>query len=454
VKISIIGTGYVGLVSGTCLAEIGHQVTCIDVIKEKIELLKSGVSPIYEPGLEELIKRNAKSDSLLFSTDYESVKDSDAIFLAVGTPSNDLGEANLEYLKNAAISVAENLKKNALVIIKSTVPVGTAKEIKHLIKSYTDKKFHLISNPEFLKEGSAVEDFMRPDRVIIGHDNLNAAKVMEDIYSPLLRQGNPIINMSNLSAEMSKYAANCFLATKISFINEVARLCDLTGADVEEVRRGMASDKRIGGQFLYPGPGYGGSCFPKDVKALIQTAKKHDMEFEIVQASESVNKKQKLRIFEKIYNHFKGDLKGKIFSFWGVAFKANTDDVRESPSLDLADALIKCGAEVHFYDPVAGDNFLQEMSQYGHKPKQFTSKYDCLNDSHGLITVTEWREFKIPDFGEIKKRLKYPAIFDARNLFSTEKVLKENFLYFAIGKKIPHQDIDLENKKEYLNPIN
>jgi len=454
VKISIIGTGYVGLVSGTCLAEIGHQVTCIDVIKEKIELLKSGVSPIYEPGLEELIKRNAKNDSLKFSTDYESVKDSDAIFLAVGTPSNDLGEANLEYLKSASISVAENLKDNALVIIKSTVPVGTSLEIEKLIKSYTSKPFHLISNPEFLKEGSAVEDFMRPDRVIIGHSNENAAKVMEEIYSPLVRQGNPIINMCNLSAEMSKYASNCFLATKISFINEVARLCDLTGADVEEVRKGMASDKRIGGQFLYPGPGYGGSCFPKDVKALIQTAKAYDMEFEIAKAAESVNKTQKLRIFEKIYNHFKGDLKGKIFSFWGVAFKANTDDVRESSSIDLAHALIKCGAEVQFYDPVAGDNFLQEMSRYGHNPKQFKSKYDCLNNSHGLITVTEWREFKIPDFGEIKKRLKYPAIFDARNLFSTEKVLKEDFLYFAIGKKIPHQDIDLGDKKEYLRPFN
>jgi UDPglucose 6-dehydrogenase len=454
VKISIIGTGYVGLVSGTCLAEIGHQVSCIDVVKEKIDLLNTGVSPIYEPGLEELIKRNAKNESLLFSTNYESVKDSDAIFLAVGTPSNEKGEANLEYLKSAAVSVAENLKEDALVIIKSTVPVGTSLEIEKLIRSYTDKPFHLISNPEFLKEGSAVEDFMRPDRVIVGHANPLAAKVMEEIYSPLVRQGNPIIFMSNLSAEMSKYAANCFLATKISFINEVARLCDLTGADVEEVRKGMASDNRIGGQFLYPGPGYGGSCFPKDVKALIQTAKKHDMEFEIVQASESVNKKQKLRIFEKIYKHFKGDLKGKIFSFWGVAFKANTDDVRESSSIDLAHALIKSGATVHFYDPVAGENFLQEMSRYGHSPVPFDSKYDCLNNSSGLITVTEWREFKIPDFGEIKKRLKYPAIFDARNLFSTEKVLDEDFLYFAIGKKIPHQNIDLGGKKEYLSPIN
>jgi len=454
VKISIIGTGYVGLVSGTCLAEIGHQVTCIDVVKEKIELLQSGVSPIYEPGLEELIKRNAKNDSLRFSTSFDSVKENDAIFLAVGTPSNEKGEANLEYLKNAAISVAKNLKENALVIIKSTVPVGTSKEIETLIKGYTNKNFHLISNPEFLKEGSAVEDFMRPDRVIIGHKSDSSAKVMEEIYSPLLRQGNPIIFMSNLSAELSKYAANCFLATKISFINEVARLCDLTGSDVEEVRKGMASDKRIGGQFLYPGPGYGGSCFPKDVKALIQTAKSHDMEFEIALASERVNKKQKLRIFEKIYNHFKGELEGKTFSFWGVAFKANTDDVRESSSIDLARALMKCGANVHFYDPVAGENFLQEMSKYGQAPKAFDSKYDCLNDSDGLITVTEWREFKIPDFGEIRKRLKYPAIFDARNLFSTEKVLKEDFLYFAIGKKIPHQEIDLEGKKEYLSPIN
>lgn len=438
-KVAVIGTGYVGLVSGTCFAEIGHEVTCIDIDPKKIEMLQSGKSPIYEPGLSELIERNIKANRLHFSLNYDSVKEAQAVFLAVGTPSADDGRADLKYLEAAAILVAKNLAEDAIVVIKSTVPVGTNKELKSLIAKNTSKKFHLVNNPEFLKEGSAVEDFMRPDRVIIGHNDEVAFHVMEELYAPLVRQGNPIYGMSNLSAEMSKYAANCFLATKISFINEIARLCDATEADIEEVRKGISSDKRIGGHFLYPGPGYGGSCFPKDVKALIATAEDYGMELKIVNATETVNDEQKVYVFHKIKKHFKGELKNRIFTFWGVAFKANTDDVREASAITMARALIKEGATVHFFDPVASENFIHAMADYPEcegKIKSFDNKYDCLNGSDGLITMTEWREFRVPDFNEMKARLKTKAIFDGRNLYETDKVLAHGFDYFAVGKFI------------------
>ena len=438
-KVSVIGTGYVGLVSGTCFAEIGHDVTCIDIDPAKIEMLKAGKSPIYEPGLTDLLERNINAKRLRFSTNYESVKNAEAVFLAVGTPSADDGRADLKYLRAAATNVAENLAENAIIVIKSTVPVGTSVEIRKLITEKTKKKFHLVNNPEFLKEGSAVEDFMRPDRVIIGHQDLGAYAVMEELYAPLVRQGNPIYGMSNLSAEMSKYAANCFLATKISFINEIARLCDATSADIEEVRKGISSDKRIGGHFLYPGPGYGGSCFPKDVKALIATAEDFGMNLKIVNATEEVNDDQKLYVFTKIKNYFKGDLKNKIFTFWGAAFKANTDDVRESSAISMAKALVNAGATVHFFDPVASDNFLQAMKEFPEtegKIISFKNKYDCLNGSDGLVTMTEWREFRVPDFSEVKSRLKTKVIFDGRNLYETQKVLSEGFDYLAVGKFI------------------
>jgi len=438
-KVSVIGTGYVGLVSGTCFAEIGHDVTCIDIDPKKIEMLKAGKSPIYEPGLTDLLERNIKSNRLHFSTGYESVKDAKSIFLAVGTPSADDGRADLKYLRAAAVEVAKNLSDDAIVVIKSTVPVGTSTEIRKLISENTNKKFHLVNNPEFLKEGSAVEDFMRPDRVIIGHQDEGAYKVMEELYAPLVRQGNPIYGMSNLSAEMSKYAANCFLATKISFINEIARLCDATGSDIEEVRRGISSDKRIGGHFLYPGPGYGGSCFPKDVKALIATAEDFGMDLKIVNATEEVNDEQKVYVFEKVVKKFGADLKGKTFTFWGVAFKANTDDVREASAITMARKLIGAGATVNIFDPVATENYLDVMKAYKEcegKIKSFNDKYEALTNSDALITMTEWREFQAPEFKEIKKRLKAPVIFDGRNLYDTKHVLSEGFEYFAIGKKI------------------
>lgn len=438
-KVSVIGTGYVGLVSGTCFAEIGHDVTCIDIDPKKIEMLKASKSPIYEPGLTELIERNIKAGRLHFSTSYESVKEAQSVFLAVGTPSADDGRADLKYLKAAAMDVAKNLKEDAIVVIKSTVPVGTSVELRKLISENTKKGFHIVNNPEFLKEGTAVEDFMRPDRVIIGHQDPEAMKVMEELYAPLVRQGNPIYGMSNLSAEMSKYAANCFLATKISFINEIARLCDLTNADIEEVRKGISSDKRIGGHFLYPGPGYGGSCFPKDVKALIATAEDYGMDLKIINATEEVNDEQKSYVFSKIKKYYGGNLKGKVFTFWGVAFKANTDDVRETAAIAMAQKLIEAGATINIFDPVATENYLKLMGEFKEcegKIKAFENKYDALNGSDGLVTVTEWREFTTPDFPEIKKRLNKAVIFDGRNLYDTKKVLAEGFEYFAIGKFI------------------
>lgn len=438
-KVSVIGTGYVGLVSGTCFAEIGHDVTCIDIDPKKIEMLKNGESPIYEPGLNELLERNIKSNRLHFSTNYDSVKTAKTIFLAVGTPSADDGRADLKYLRAAATEVAKNLSDDAIIVIKSTVPVGTNLEVKKIIAQNTTKRFEVVNNPEFLKEGSAIEDFMRPDRVVIGHENEEAMKVMEELYAPLVRQGNPIYGMSNLSAEMTKYAANCFLATKISFINEIARLCDLTNSDIEEVRKGISSDKRIGHHFFYPGPGYGGSCFPKDVKALIATAEDYGMNLKVISSAEDVNDEQKYYIVSKIVKHFGENLKGKTFTFWGVAFKANTDDVRETAAIYIAKTLVKHGAKINIFDPVATPNYLKEMQNYPEVREcitAFDNKYEALKGSDGLITVTEWREFTTPDFDEVKSKLKAPVIFDARNLYNTKKVQEQGFTYYAIGKRV------------------
>ena len=438
-KVAVIGTGYVGLVTGTCFAELGHKVSCIDISEKKIAMLKDGKCPIYEPGLSDLLTRNIEFGRLFFTTDYKPVAEAKVIFLAVGTPSGDDGSANLSYLFDAAKSVAKNISDGAIVVIKSTVPVGTSSKIKEIIASGTKKIFYIVSNPEFLKEGTAVEDFMRPDRVLIGYKEEEATKAMEDLYAPLVRQGNPIYKMSNLSAEMSKYAANCFLATKISFINEVARLCDLVGADIEEVRKGIMSDKRIGSHFLYPGPGYGGSCFPKDVKALIYTAREKGMELSIVQAVEDVNDTQKTYMFEKMKRHFEGNLRGKIFAFWGVAFKPNTDDIREAPAIDMAKALLNEGAEVRFFDPVAMKNFSQYMEnecQVKGKITAVKNKYDALDGSSGLVIMTEWREFKNPDFEEIKARMKEQVIFDARNIYLPSSLLEQGFSYYGIGRKI------------------
>jgi UDPglucose 6-dehydrogenase len=435
-KLSIIGTGYVGLVTGTCFAEMGHDVTCIDIDAAKVERMKKGDCPIFEPGLEPLMQSNYKEGRLHFSNNYESVDKAEAIFLAVGTPSSDNGQADLKFIFGACDSIAPHLRDGSVVVVKSTVPVGTGHKVREHLAGRTKKKFFVVNNPEFLKEGSAVEDFMKPERIIIGSYDQSAGDVVEELYEPFNRQVKRTIRMSNISAEMTKYAANCFLATKISFMNEVARLCDIMGADVEEVRHGISTDSRIGSQFLYPGPGYGGSCFPKDVKALAFTAREHGSAFKIVETVEAVNKEQKQYLVSKVKKHFKNDLKGKTFVLWGTAFKANTDDIRETPAIDTALALHEAGAKIRIHDPAAADHFEQYMSKMGVPMDQFENKYDALNGADGLLVMTEWKQYRAPDFDEIKSRLKTPIIFDGRNLYNTKKVLEQGFTYYAIGKAI------------------
>lgn len=435
-KVAVIGTGYVGLVTGTCFAEMGHHVTCIDIDAAKVARMKSGECPIYEPGLESMMRSNIHEKRLHFSTGYEAVAQAATIFLAVGTPSSDTGKAELKYLFSACEAIAPQLQDGSVVVVKSTVPVGTGAKVRELISSKTKKKFYVVNNPEFLKEGSAVEDFMKPERIIIGYRETEAAAIVEELYEPFNRQVKRTIRMSNISAEMTKYAANCFLATKISFMNEIARLCDAMGADVEEVRHGISTDSRIGSQFLYPGPGYGGSCFPKDVKALVYTAKENNMELQIVEATERVNAIQKQYMVSKVKKHYGSDLKGKIFVIWGVAFKANTDDIRETAAIETARALVAAGAKVRFYDPEAGDNFQRHMNSIEIPVDQFDNKYDALNDANGLIVLTEWKQFRAPDFEEMRSRLREQVIFDGRNLYNTQKVLEMGFKYYAVGKRI------------------
>lgn len=434
-KLSVIGTGYVGLVTGTCFAEMGNNVECIDIDEKKVNMMRDGKCPIYEPGLEPMMNRNIQDKRLTFSTSYDSIKDSVAVFMAVGTPSRDDGSADLKYLYAALDSLVPFIHDDLLVILKSTVPIGTGSAVKEYLASKTDKKFHIVNNPEFLKEGAAVNDFMKPERVVIGTDNDYAWEIMDKLYDPFFRLSKRTIRMSNLSAEMTKYAANCFLATKISFMNEISRLCDKTGADVEEVRHGISTDSRIGTQFLYPGPGYGGSCFPKDVKALLYTARQNDMELEIIKSAEEVNHEQKTYMFTKMQTHF-GDLKGKKVALWGTAFKANTDDIRETPAIYMVKALNDAGADVVFYDPVADDNFEAYAKENGLRATKNESKYGTLEGADCLLVLTEWKEFRMPDFMEIKNRLKNPVIFDGRNLYKTKYMNEFDFTYYAIGKKI------------------
>lgn len=435
-KLSVIGTGYVGLVTGTCFAEMGHEVTCIDIDAAKVERMKKGECPIYEPGLESMMQANFNDKRLHFSTSYDSIAKSEAVFLAVGTPSSDDGSADLKYLFAACDNLVPFIHDGLVVVVKSTVPVGTGNKLREYIKGKTTKKFFVVNNPEFLKEGSAVEDFMKPERIIIGHLEAEAGEKIEELYEPFNRQAKRTIRMSNLSAEMTKYAANCFLAAKISFMNEIARLCDIMGADVEEVRHGISTDSRIGSQFLYPGPGYGGSCFPKDVKALEYTAKQNGLTLRLVQATEEVNKEQKKYMVNKVKKHFNNDLKGKTFVIWGTAFKANTDDIRETPAIETVKELHAGGAKIRFHDPEAADNFEKLMNEMSIPVDQFENKYDALNGADGLIVLTEWKQYRAPDFEEIKSRLKVPVIFDGRNLYNTKKVLENGFTYYAVGKRI------------------
>ena len=433
-KITVIGTGYVGLVTGACFAEMGNNVTCIDIDEKKVEMLKEGKSPIYEPGLEDILKRIIEDNRIHFTSSYAETSGADVIFMAVGTPPREDGSADLKYIFASLDSLIPNLIDGQIIVLKSTVPVGTHLQVKNYIKEKTTKNIFVVNNPEFLKEGSAVKDFMQPERIVIGTDSEDAFDKMEKLYRPFSRQRQKMIKMSNLSAEMTKYAANCFLATKISFINDIARLCDATGADIEEVRHGISTDSRIGSQFLYAGPGYGGSCFPKDVKALLKTAKDVEGSLQVVQAAEDVNDFQKTYLVSKIKKHFNGDLKGKKFALWGVAFKANTDDIRETPAIPAVEMLTKEGAEVCFYDPVAANNFEAESKELGLNATKNQNKYDTLNGKDGLIVLTEWKEFRQPDFSEIKSRLSGGVVFDGRNLYIPETVEDVGLAYYGIGK--------------------
>lgn len=435
-KIAVIGTGYVGLVTGTCFSEVGVDVTCVDIDERKIENLKKGILPIYEPGLEELVIRNTEKKRLHFSTSLkESIQQAEVVFIAVGTPPDEDGSADLKYVLGVASSIGENMTHPLVVVTKSTVPVGTAEKVRKALQTELDKRkesipYYVASNPEFLKEGAAIEDFMKPDRIVVGTDHPVAEEVMRKLYKPFLMNGHPIIFMDIPSAEMTKYAANAMLATKISFMNDVANLCEIMGADVNMVRKGIGSDGRIGPKFIYPGVGYGGSCFPKDVKALIKTAKENHYNMRILNAVEEVNENQKEVLFNKVRTHFNNQLKGKTFALWGLSFKPKTDDMREAPSLVIIEKLLNAGADVVAYDPVA----MHEAQRIlGDKISYCTDMYDALDNADALLIVTEWPEFRVPDFDQIEKRLKSKTLFDGRNIFDAGEMKKMGYDYYCIG---------------------
>lgn len=433
-KIAVVGTGYVGLVTGTCFAETGNDVTCVDIDKKKVEKLSSGQITIYEPGLEKLFLRNVKEERLRFTTSLnEGIKDAEIIFLALPTPPGEDGSADLKYILGVAKDLGELMTDYKVIVDKSTVPVGTAEKVYAAIAKTYVGDFDVVSNPEFLREGVAVEDFMKPDRVVIGASSERARKVMGELYAPFVRSGNPIIYMDVRSAELTKYAANSFLATKISFMNEVAQLCERLGADVDMVRKGIGSDDRIGKRFLFPGIGYGGSCFPKDVQALVKSSTEVGYDFQILNAVMDVNEKQKLHLLPKIKRYFKDDLKGKRFALWGLAFKPNTDDIREAPALYIIDALINAGASVCAYDPEAVNNV---RALLGDKIQFAETQYDCLEGADALIIATEWNEFRTPNFLKIVTSLKNKVIFDGRNLFEADAIKELGFYYESVGRAI------------------
>jgi len=431
-NIAVVGTGYVGLVSGTCFAETGNNVICVDIDPEKISKLSTGSITIYEPGLEKIFLRNLKEDRLKFTTNLSAgIKNADVIFLALPTPPGEDGSADLKYVLGVANELGKILTGYKVIVNKSTVPVGTAEKVRNAILVNYNGEFDVISNPEFLREGVAVDDFMRPDRVVIGTLSERARSIMTKLYSPYVRQGNPIIFMDEKSAELTKYAANSFLATKISFINEIAQLCERVGADVDMVRRGIGSDERVGKRFLFPGIGYGGSCFPKDVKALIKSAGDVDYDFKILKSVEHVNELQKLHLLPKIKTFFENNLKEKHFALWGLAFKPNTDDIREAPALYLIKELIAEGATVAVYDPEAMDNVKQI---FGNAIVFADNQYAALKEADALIIATEWSEFRTPDFSKIENELSSKAIFDGRNVFDVQQMKELGYHYESIGR--------------------
>jgi UDPglucose 6-dehydrogenase len=439
-NIAVVGTGYVGLVTGTCLSETGNNVVCVDIDQAKVAKLQSGQITIYEPGLEVLFQRNIKEGRLHFTTDLESaVETATLIFLALPTPPGGDGSADLSFVLGVAERLGKIIKEYKVIINKSTVPVGTAERTREAIAKNAKVEFDVISNPEFLREGVAVDDFMKPDRVVVGTTSERARKLMEELYRPFVRQGNPIVFMDERSSEMTKYAANSYLATRISFMNELANLCEKTGADVETVRIGMGSDNRIGKRFLFPGIGYGGSCFPKDVQALAKTAEENSYDFKILKAVMKVNDLQKHILVEKIFNHYGNDLSGKKIAIWGLAFKPNTDDIREAPALYIIEDLIEAGASVAAYDPEGMQNIEQHFSTLpAEKKSKLTfsgNYYDVLKDADFLAILTEWTEFRTPDFNKVRSLLREPVIFDGRNLYDLDTMQHEGFYYNSIGRK-------------------
>jgi UDPglucose 6-dehydrogenase len=436
-KISIVGSGYVGLVTGTCFAESGVAVTCVDVDQRKIDMLNNGKVPIWEPGLDDMISRNVSKGRLNFTTSLkDSLQEAEAAFIAVGTPPDEDGSADLKYVKAVAREIGEHMTDYLVVVTKSTVPIGTSMKVRAEIEAAQKKRgvnipFGVASNPEFLKEGSAIQDFMKPDRIVVGIDNEKAEKVMKRLYKPFLLNGHPIYFMDIPSAELTKYAANSMLATKISFMNDIANLCEIVGADVDMVRKGIGSDTRIGTKFIYPGAGYGGSCFPKDVKALIKTASENNYPLRVLMAVEEVNYHQKQRLFQKINAHFKGNLKGLKFGMWGLSFKPNTDDMREAPSLVLIDQLVQAGASVIAYDPAA----MEETKRIiGDKINYMDEPYECIIDADGLIIMTEWSEFRVPKYRIMEKLLKNKVVFDGRNIYDPAEMKEFGFTYYGIGR--------------------
>jgi len=431
-RVAVIGTGYVGLVAGACLAETGNRVICVDIDAKRIELLKNGGMPIYEPGLKELVSRNIEKKRISFTTDtVAAVESSRIIFMAVQTPMDENGSADLNHLLEAAKTVAGGINDYKVIVNKSTVPVGTAAKVKETISAVTDHKFDVVSNPEFLKEGAAVDDFMKPDRVVIGCDSERARDIIADLYAPFVRTGHPMITMRPESAELTKYTANAFLAAKVSFINEIACLCELVGADIGEVRRGIGTDSRIGSAFLHPGMGFGGSCFPKDVQALLHTADENGLKLQIVNAAVGANERQKRFIPDKIRDHFDGNLKGLRFALWGLAFKANTDDMRESPAIDVIDFLLREGADIVAYDPQAMENARRIFDD---RISYSSDGFTALEGVDALVVATEWNEFRHPDFEQLFQLMKGKVIFDGRNLFNPERMRALGFKYYGVGQ--------------------
>jgi len=435
-KITVVGTGYVGLVSGACLAEVGIDVTCVDIDQQKIDNLKEGILPIYEPGLEEIVKRNYKKGRLNFSTDLgDAIRGSEAAFIAVGTPPGEDGSADLKYVLAVADQIGKTMTDYLVVITKSTVPVGTAEKVRHAVANTLELRdvdfgFDVASNPEFLKEGAAIDDFMKPDRIVVGVDSEEAQVIMDKLYRPFTLNGHPVIFMDIPSAEMTKYAANAMLATKISFMNDIANLCEIMGADVNLVRRGIGSDPRIGNKFIYPGIGYGGSCFPKDVKALARTGRENGHMMRILEAVEEVNNDQKSVIFNKINAYFAGNLQGKTIAFWGLSFKPNTDDMREAPSVVIANLLLEAGANVRAYDPVAME---ETKHQLGDRITYCESDMEAVQGADALALITEWSEFRVPSWDKVGNAMKNKVVFDGRNLYRKEILIEHGYDYYGIG---------------------